>query len=344
MKKLLLTLATFWIVAGAIGQTVLKYETHGIQAESKNSMKLAGYIEPGISGKNAIWDFTRLALNSNFEGSAEHAGYSAYASVFQMANVVVEEFGNHFFFEVSPAAIEQHGFLSADGLTLIQYDVPFVKMKFPFSFGDSFKGPYQGTLTKNCSGGTISGFYAVEADGLGSLLLPGDVSYDNALRIKETKTYTQTVDRIATDVEIVTYRWFINEHRYPILTLIKKTFNYAGGKSDVTTQAAYNDLMISRPGSSLALNSLAKELDYSAYPNPFSDIIKIRFTLSNESHTNLSLFTLNGQLIKELINARLQPGSHSQELMAKETGLVMGTYLLKLNVDGIETSLKIVRM
>jgi len=343
MKRQLLALAIFGIFSNTYSQTILKYETHAILAESKNSMKLVEYIDPGVSGKNAIWNFTELKLTENFEGTAAQAGYSEEAQKFPIANVIVEEFGNHFFFRVTETGIEQYGFLSADKLTLIEYDIPFVKMKYPFTFGDSYKGDYHGTINKSCTNGTISGTYAVAADGLGSLLLPGEVSYDNALRIKETKTYTQLVNDIATTAEIVTYRWFINENRYPIMAIIKKTFGNAGGTTEVTTQTAYNPLMFSKPGSFTAANSLAGELEFKAYPNPFNDVLNIEFLLIKESTVNLTVFNMNGQPIKQLIDGKLQAGSHAETLSVKEMLIPRGNYLIKLNVNGVETSLKIVR-
>ncbi|NTW25448.1 MAG: T9SS type A sorting domain-containing protein [Lentimicrobium sp.] len=343
MKRQLLVLAIFGIFSNTYSQTILKYETHAILAESKNSMKLAEYIDPGIAGKSVIWNFTELKLTENFEGTAEQAGYSEEAQKFPMANVIVEEFGNHFFFKVSEDEIEQYGFLSADKLTLIEYDVPFVKMKFPFAFGNSYKGDYHGFINKSCSNGTITGTYSLVADGLGSLLLPGEVSYDNALRIKETKTYTQLVNGMATETEIVTYRWFINENRYPIMAIIIKTFNNADGTTTMTTQTAYNPLMFNKPGSVAAANSLAGEMGFKAYPNPFNELVNIEFSLLKESIVNLSVFNMNGQAIKQLIDGKLQAGSHSETLSVKEMLIPRGNYLLKLNVNGVETSLKIVR-
>lgn len=343
IRRALFTLLAFYFVAGAIGQTVLKYETHAIETDSKNAMKLTDYMEGGSSGRNVIWDFTALQLKSDFEGSAEQAGYSDYASYFQQANVVVQEFGNYFFFQVSQQGIQQYGFLSADKKTLILYDVPFVKMKFPFSYGNSFQGDYHGTLTNECNSGTISGNYKIEADGLGSLLLPGDVSYDNVLRVKETKIFTETVNDKSTDVEMLTYRWYINENPYPIMALISKTFHLPDGNMTVSNQAAYNDIMISQPGSVLALNSLAGENNFNAFPNPFSDRIAIEFELGKESGVSLSLFNMNGQLIKELAGGKLSQGKHSVSISGKELNLAKGTYLLKLIADGVETSLKIVK-
>ncbi|MFH1119015.1 MAG: T9SS type A sorting domain-containing protein [Bacteroidota bacterium] len=343
MKKLILILLTFSFLISSFAQTLLTYQTHGIVADQMNFMKLCNYTDPGISGKNAVWDFTGLRLTSDFEGTSGNAGVSEYATVFNEANIVVEEFGNYFFFNVTEDAMKQYGFISADGLTTIRYDDPFVKMKFPFSFGDTYSGDYSGKISGGCKTGVISGNYSVEADGLGTLSLPDDVTYDNALRIRETKSYTQTLSGVVTEMQNVTYRWYINENRLPLLSLIRKCSLQSDGDTVITTQAAYNPILFARQASPFAVNSQAKSLQFNAYPNPFNDNINISFNLPEKSDVEMAVFSLGGKLIRKIVIGELRPGWHSQQLSAAETGLARGTYLLKILVDGVETSLKIVR-
>jgi len=343
MKKLLFNLLTFGFLTASFAQTSITYQRHGLVADQMNFMKLCNYTDPGISGKNAVWDFTGLNLKSDFEGTYGEARISEYAGVFKEANIVVEEFGNYFFFNITDDAMEQYGFIAGDGSTTIRYDVPFIKMKFPFSFGDSYSGDYSGQITGGCKLGVISGTYSVEADGIGTLALPGDVTYDNALRIREKKLFTQTFSGEVLQMEIVTYRWYINENRLPVLSLIRKYSQQPNGDTVITTQAAYNPILFSRPASPFAVNSQAKGLQFNAYPNPFNDLLNISFNLPEKSGVEMAVFSLDGKLIRELVIGELQPGWHSQQLPATETGLVRGTYLLKILVNGIETSLKIVR-
>jgi hypothetical protein len=343
MKKLLLSLLSFSFLTVSFAQTSITYQTHGLIADQMNFMKLCNYADPGISGKNAVWDFTSLNIKSDFEGTFGEARISEYAGVFKETNIVVEEFGNYFFFNVSEDAMEQYGFISGDGSTTIRYDDPFVKMKFPFSFGDSYSGDYSGKISGGCKTGVISGNYSVEADGLGTLSLPHDVTYDNALRICETKSFTQSLSGEVLQMEIVTYRWYINENRLPLLSLIRKCSHLPDGDTIITTQAAYNPILFARPASPLAANSQAKSLQFNAFPNPFNDLLNISFNLPEKSGVEMAVFSLDGKLIRKIVIGELQPGWHSQQLPATETGLVRGTYLLKILVNGIETSLKIVR-
>lgn len=343
MKRLIFSFILITATAVVCAQTVLNFQTHAISAGTTNTMKLAAYMEPGVSGNNAIWNFTKLELTGNFEGTSEYSGNHKHSSVFNMANVAVEEFGNFFFFEVNESAILQHGFLSKDGSTMIVYENPFEKLKFPFAFGDSFSGNYSGSISSGCSNGTITGQYAVQADGHGSLLLPGNVSYDNVLRVKETKSYVQNVNDSATHVEIITHRWYIADNTYPILTLISKSFRYANNSSGNSTQAAYNPALLLKPGSNFAVNSTARLLNFNVFPNPSTDVFNIEFTLEKESDVNLTLFDINGRAMQEILQSRLEKGKYNHSISARETSIPHGVYLLKLIVNGSESSMKVVR-
>ena len=59
----------------------------------------------------------------------------------------------------------------------------------------------------------------------------------------------------------------------------------------------------------IAANGHTFALDQN-YPNPFNIGTKISFNLPKQSQVDLSVFNLSGQLIKQLINSKVQPGNH----------------------------------
>lgn len=48
-----------------------------------------------------------------------------------------------------------------------------------------------------------------------------------------------------------------------------------------------------------------------AYPNPFSDQIRIQFELKETGHIQLDILDLNGKLIRRLLSGEQQAGTHS---------------------------------
>jgi hypothetical protein len=343
MRKIYIALFGLLAAGTLQAQTILKYQSHGLVADTKNEMFITKYVEPGAEGRNAIWDFTNLELTSNFTGSLDDAGLSKGASIFTTSNVALEEFGNYFFFKSNENAIEQYGFLAGNGSLSIVYDVPFVKMRYPFAYGSSFSGPFSGSYNSNSAKlGDINGTYTVTGDGLGKLLLPGNVSYSNVLRVKEVKSYTQSINGKGYQLEDVTYRWYVDGHRYPLLVLIKSTSHFENGKSYSSTRAAYNPVIIQN--TPLSTNTLINNLGLSVYPNPYSDFVNINVNLDNTSRLKISVFDMNGRLVKVLFNGVEVAGDKTYKFSAKDLGLSAGAYLIKLNVNGNEVTQKVVEL
>ncbi|MBO9564206.1 MAG: DUF1939 domain-containing protein [Niastella sp.] len=72
------------------------------------------------------------------------------------------------------------------------------------------------------------------------------------------------------------------------------------------------------------------------YPDPFSSSTTISFTLPTSSLTNLQLFNLQGQLVKQVIQKELTGGQH--KVLLHTADLAPGIYMLKLTT-GTETKL-----
>lgn len=341
MRKILLSLAAIGLVASLQAQTVLKYQTHGLIPTFKNDMFITKYAEPGAEGRNVVWDFTNLELTKDFMGSLDSPDLSRGSQLFPEANAVLEEFGNYFFFKTTEEGIQQLGFLSASGTTNIVYDVPFQKMKYPFVYGSSYTGDFSGTYNGTKTNGEIVGNYSVTGDATGTLMLPGNVSYENALRVKELKSYTQTLNDYSYDIENVTYRWYVNGHRFPILVFIKSTYTFSKGRTQVSTQAAYNPVILYGPTDD---DVMSVNYGMNVYPNPYRDLVNIKYTLENPSAVNLSVYDLNGRLVKVLVDSNEDAGERIHNFSAKEMGLAAGAYLVKLNVNGEVTTQKILEL
>ncbi len=66
------------------------------------------------------------------------------------------------------------------------------------------------------------------------------------------------------------------------------------------------------------------------YPNPFSSITNINYTLSEPAHVNLSVFNMLGQKVSELVDGVLSAGPHCTSWDAEN--LSSGIYFLKMTV------------
>ncbi|HXH18071.1 MAG TPA: T9SS type A sorting domain-containing protein, partial [Chitinophagales bacterium] len=76
--------------------------------------------------------------------------------------------------------------------------------------------------------------------------------------------------------------------------------------------------------------------------NPASKEFRLTYALENESHVVATLYDVMGVKITELINEKEIAGKQSRKFSLKETGISSGIYLLKISMEGIETTQKIV--
>ena len=81
------------------------------------------------------------------------------------------------------------------------------------------------------------------------------------------------------------------------------------------------------------------------YPNPFNPETIIRFNVNNSENVNISVYTINGVLIKELLNSYINPGNYSVKwngLDKNNKRVSSGVYLYKMVSGDNISSLKMI--
>ncbi len=68
------------------------------------------------------------------------------------------------------------------------------------------------------------------------------------------------------------------------------------------------------------------------YPNPFNSTTRLEYSLNRTSRLNISIYNVNGQLIKSVYHGIQTEGKHSQSL--KSGNISSGTYFLVAEVNG----------
>ena len=317
----------------------MTYQTHGLIADEINSMKLTKYVDPGMGGYNQVWDFTKLQITKDFRGTIENSVYSKNYNELLSTNVVLKEFSNQFYFKGDENSLELFGVAVNDNL-IYKYNNPFVKMKYPFGYGDSFSGTYGGEyLTKNVTG-AIDGTYSVEADGYGTLLLPNNLKVDNVLRVKTTRNYIKTINNRSYNISIVTYRWYSENERFPLLVLIENGFEN-NSKDTKSYQAAYrSDLnLLAQPTS---INNSLINNSFNIYPNPIVSSATINFSLVNTSNVVIDIFNINGEKLMTLVDQKYNTGTYSINVSKASLNMLAGSYYLKIQLGNEFATQKII--
>lgn len=302
----------------------MTYDSHGLIADEINNMKLTNYIDPGMAGFNQVWDFSELKVNKDFQGSIEKSVYSENYNKLLATNVVLKEFTNEFYFKGDKKSLELYG-IASNGNLIMKYDKPFVKMRYPFEYGDGFSGNYYGEYTSGSVDGSVDGAYNVEADGYGSVLLPNNVKIDNVLRVTTTRTYTQKFKTTSSEVKHTTTRFYVSHYRFPLVVMIKTEY-----KNSTSYQAAYNSEI-----QNLLLPTAVSESSVQAncrlYPNPVVDLLNIEYTLDKETKMIIEVFNMVGEKVLTIADQTQNAGFFNIPVSLKANNISSGTYYIKIN-------------
>lgn len=326
MKKIIISfLLTNLFLLAAFSQVSIQYSVHAIKAGIDNPMSYCTYVEPGQSGANVTWDFSALKFEKPFTGFVKNSQLSGNQGLFPKANTELAEFDSRFYFDVNENQTDQYGYISADGKTKEIYSVPFVKMKYPFNYGDAYSGVFNGVYESSDNlNGDISGTYSVEADAYGSLLLPGNVKYENVLRIKTTKTYTMIFSNSSQDILVSTFRWYNNVYKYPLLVLTEYITKTGGGEN-IGHQAAYNSNAFN---TKVAGDNSGILGGISLYPNPVRNSLIFKADFLNAGNLQFEICDVSGKQIRSFNRQITESGACEFDISSEIADLKPAIYLL----------------
>jgi hypothetical protein len=338
MKKLFTIfpfLFVFWLVNG---QTALKFSNQAIVIGNSHHFKLASAVDEGASGTDQIWDFSGLKAQNDFTSYMLDATQTPNTSDIPDANVVIKENQSLYYFKVSKTQIDELGFASCS--KVYRYIVAPVKMKFPFTYGNYAEGPFHGVDVNNANN-QLSGTYKIEVDATGTLIIPGNKPIHNVVRLKSSRTDEAGASSNTT----ITYRWYSANVRYPLLTIIRN------GSDDkfVTSTVAYYADVVSQTKSVIADDAennvvVDENFTISAYPNPYTDKLRIDYHLYRESSVIIGVYDNVGKSIALLVNQKKTKGNYTEWFSGKDYGMKQGVYYLRVSIDGKITTKKIVQI
>ena len=182
------------------------------------------FKDPGSSGRQLTWDFRMLQPVNQEYG----LGYFIPDSS-RMDILCGTEHRTRYYYQISNDSLWATGFENAT--TLMGYQVPELRLRFPFSYGDTLfsffegRGEYSHMLQLS-----VKGYTRVKADAEGELLLPDFETVKHALRVRTMRYYTETspvTDLLPEEQEnrlemmFDTYSWYAEGIRYPVFESIK---------------------------------------------------------------------------------------------------------------------------
>jgi hypothetical protein len=345
MRSILTLVFCLAFSAGLFSQTVLTYKNNGLVPGDSIITREIEYVQPGSAGENQVWDFSGIKVTGKIN-------ISRLPSVAQLPdhnaedyNVMIQEDDRDYYITLDENAYIEKGFTA--GKTSIIYSDPIIRLKFPFSYGDTFTDKYLGDAIY--CGSTIipvTGDYTVTADATGTLILPGMI-IRNVLRLKVEKNAFQVNPCSITESSVVRYMWYASGARYPVMGT-----NYAEHKSTSKEPQVIKAAFINPQDAGLQLvtgdnvypNRVA---DYSVatYPNPFQEKLDYVYLLRKPMRVTVELLDVSGKELSVVESGAMQAeGLHFGEIDSYSRNLSMGVYYLRFTFGNETYVSKVVKM
>jgi len=356
MKTLLLSTFLIFLTIGMSAQIVLTYPNNGMVAGDSFSFREIQFTDPGNSGPNQIWDFSKIQFTGNSHVSAMQTPIMPKMEGVGDYNLSLVENGYEYFMNSSESGLEEHGYLNNDLKITLKYSDPVVKMKYPFSYGAQFTDHFIG-IAYYSEIYTIDFFgdNAVSADAFGTLILPDQV-IDNALRVKSVKTGLQVNMCGTTNISVTKYNWYASGYRYPVAT-VSIVENTPGTGAAEIIKTAYLTTQQPLKNSTVVPSNLASsatdpnkaitkpEVSVNILPNPFSDQLTYNYYLNEQMSVSIELFSISGKNLAWIVKDQQQLlGLQTGEVIASRYGLTPGVYFLRFTFDKQIVISKIVKI
>jgi hypothetical protein len=292
-------------------------------------------VNLGSTGGPQVWNFTSQPLGTeNCQGVIVPKASTPFPDSFPNANLVYGSYEDgdtsYLYMELTP------NFLSTLGLC----DTEFVMQYFsydsiplPVHYGDSHNYHYgyevaEGDITMKTEwyGHSIIDAYGAVTIPYGTFPCLRDCSFDTCAMT----TFYLGTPLFGDTITHISYK-FVAENYSGVVCI----FSHADETNPNYTDAEILERITNFSPGIEEYNGIHTST-VSCYPNPFSDYIEMNYTLTQPSHCELTIYDINGRLVKTLMSRQQLPGNYSiQWCGTNEAGnpLPNGVYLYRLKID-----------
>jgi len=350
IKCFIFAIFIFMYISNIMAQTGLTYANNGLHAGDSLMVQKVEYFFAGDSGLDVEWNFSELQTSEPYPVVYYSDSDSVYVS------------------ELTPDRISRY-FLRSDSLLLVSQEMPLEKvdyitsiplMAYPFKYADEFESSYSGrglyckthSIVKN-------GYINTVADGTGTLIIGND-TLNNVIRLHSICTGTISMYNEDDSTEMENewtkqeieerYLWFANGYRYPILETSSTSY-YNDMESVSCLQKAFFRAPYMQAQTSDKENELIRYTDsISDGQTPRQDVIHYSTSVSGSQITidyslsedaRISLLVCNQMAMVYRRDAFSMPAGEGYSRSIDCSGLLPGTYILYINVNGVIYSEKI---
>jgi len=341
------------------------------------------YKDPGRSGPGLIWDFSKLKTINERYSLIYSRPYLVDKSVYIMGKdtilakdididnlLIGTEHNTMYYYRINDQRLLLLG--HENPTTLLHYTKPLLAGVYPTNYNENHKGDYssKGTYSSRSSFET-KGDVGIQADAYGMMVLPGNDTLKQVLRVKTVQTITETGNNQSAESKdmqttLESYKWYTKGYRYPVFEIVrtrKDTNMPDTTDSKVFETAFYFPLqdhfyLDNDPDNMSRLDSLWNiqqkdiekhetkqlqeyKLKYNCYPNPVETNLTIEYELEETTPVSITLFDMEGKRMRTQVKTAQQEGVYKEILDC--SNLAKGTYILRINTNKDNVNEKIVK-
>ena len=325
------------------------------------------FKDPGRVGENVIWDFGKLrsidneyTLTYTSPNLLDNSYYIFGNDTIHPSNndsveyLIGTEHSTMYYLQVKDNS--QYVLGHENATTSLKYTPPLLSMAYPINYREFHQEEYQSKGLYSCripfeSQGQIQQI----ADAYGVMILPTGDTLKNVMRVKTVQTIKETIFDINNNINTIlnmnveNYKWFSKGYRYPIFETIK-TIPQDSSANEFSTAFFFppqKHLYLDTDPDNLAvLDSLWNidhkipdvtdptednpnaNLSYNFYPNPVETILTVEYYLEQSSSVTISLYNLEGRLIKTIVKPVSESGVYNEQIDC--SSLAKGTYIINI--------------
>lgn len=334
------------------------------------------YIEPGASGNDVVWDFSRQEpVDENYE-----VKYSRYG---ETDSIVGTEQRTLYYYILSGDSLFLHGFENPTNLA--NFHRPEALLIFPFNYGNTFTCYASSKrLYNNFVRLQTHGKSSVTADARGTLILPEGDTLRHVLRVYTHKQCVTSLieadadtlpallpadrieSRLLTDsvrLETELWQWYAEGYRYPVFESVRSC-NYlcnqpvqkASTSFYYPPQEQYYDLAsdplnqqlrdlkheTENDGNDPSSPKTGREdvLRYNYYVDA-DNVLYLSYDLREDSEVWIALYDLQGRQLSSLRKGNLSTGGYREQLPLSD--LPGNEYLLQIICNDRVNGVKILK-
>lgn len=319
--------------------------THVLNAPrsgDRYNLKQVEYINPGVNGRNVVWDFSTL----NSTGMAFQKEY--FLSTDSVLSCADDD--GVIRFSLTPDSLCCLGYETR--LKHMEYTDPMKVMSYPLEYGDSSVSHYSG-IGDYCKRLVLknAGTRIVEADAEGKIINCEGDTLNNVIRVHTTRLNSISMhtlsDTLLADTSHIKleieerYEWYVKGYRYPMyettsicfydnmtpVSYIHKAYYYSPDDLSELSDPVNEEMLTNN---SLSETPERDIIHYSISNDVYS--LTVDYSLDADANINVIICNSRGMLYGRR-NTR-QPAGTGYQMSFNIASLPKGEYVLYLNVNG----------